>query len=592
MIERICRTRRRGGEGGFTLIELLVVIAILGILAGVVVFSTRGVNDRGEEAADAIERRTVRTAQEAFFAERGRYAASTEELADEGFLSGPSEGVSVHITDPEGTDYMLGGDVLTLSAGTGNGYPTPFQSLRGPGNLNANYLFDPLLWRDSTGEPIPWLATAWERSPDGLEWTFTLRDGVKWQDGQAFTADDVVFTFDYYKNPLSCSANPEPCVNADQVNFLRNRNSFIRDEVVDVVKDPVDPRKVTFVLDQPVNTFMTSLAQRLLILPEHVWSTIKSPRTAAPSEPAAFMGTGAYILQDPTSYNPATGVARYKANPNFFLGQPFVKELRFVTVSDSIAALKTGQVSAGGVGSEESVTQDEIDQLAGFNQVQNPGGWNRALHFNGLKGFPFDNKNFRKAVALTVDRAALLQNIVGGRGQMSSMGGLAPSHSYLAPGLPTYPRDVNASKALLDGLGIVDTNGDGIREVGGSGTNFKVTLYTSDRFSTQTVEAVQQYLSDVGLSSDYVVEASGVADTRAENQNYEMAFVGYGNLTAEADQLRTRFVPSPEGGGFSSVWGWNPTTVGPETGMTYEELAAVQLVEPDETERRRQLHDM
>ena len=87
------------------------------------------------------------------------------------------------------------------------GYPSPFGYVLGPGLVNVNFLFDTLLWKDSTGQPIPWLAEAWEHSPDGREWRFTLREGVRWQDGQPLTAEDVVFTFDYLTNGEG-KANP------------------------------------------------------------------------------------------------------------------------------------------------------------------------------------------------------------------------------------------------------------------------------------------------------------------------------------------------------------------------------------------------
>lgn len=78
--------RRRRGDQGFTLIELLVVIIILGILAAVVVFAVSGVGDKGASAARAIEARTLRTAQEAFFARNSHYA-SADELVSGGFLA-------------------------------------------------------------------------------------------------------------------------------------------------------------------------------------------------------------------------------------------------------------------------------------------------------------------------------------------------------------------------------------------------------------------------------------------------------------------------------------------------------------------------
>lgn len=78
--------RDRHGEHGFTLIELLVVIIILGVLSAVVVFAVRGTNDKGRAAAMAIDTRTIRTAQEAYCAQKGRYA-SADELVSERFLS-------------------------------------------------------------------------------------------------------------------------------------------------------------------------------------------------------------------------------------------------------------------------------------------------------------------------------------------------------------------------------------------------------------------------------------------------------------------------------------------------------------------------
>ncbi|MGE5061049.1 MAG: ABC transporter substrate-binding protein, partial [Betaproteobacteria bacterium] len=70
-------------------------------------------------------------------------------------------------------------------AGGDFGYPSPFAYIRGPGMIQTSYLFDTLLWTDSTGKPIPWLATKWEHSADGLEWRFSLRSGVKWHDGES-----------------------------------------------------------------------------------------------------------------------------------------------------------------------------------------------------------------------------------------------------------------------------------------------------------------------------------------------------------------------------------------------------------------------
>jgi prepilin-type N-terminal cleavage/methylation domain-containing protein len=86
VFERIKDRRAARGEGGFTLIELLVVIIILGVLAAVVVFAVGGVGDKGQSSACKIDTRTLRTAEEANFANKGVYDTQAN-LVVNGLLS-------------------------------------------------------------------------------------------------------------------------------------------------------------------------------------------------------------------------------------------------------------------------------------------------------------------------------------------------------------------------------------------------------------------------------------------------------------------------------------------------------------------------
>lgn len=171
VIGHIGTSRWHHRNGGFTLIELLVVIVILGVISGVVVFAVRGTGDKGEANAVAADRRTVRTAQEAFCARYGRYARSMDELVDgprnasgeregRGFLS---EGSTYHAilpaqpSDPKpcnGTGYRVerpGGD-------GGNEGPGP-----GPGMGPLGGTFTP-----TTPPPFgDWPATALVQLADG-----------------------------------------------------------------------------------------------------------------------------------------------------------------------------------------------------------------------------------------------------------------------------------------------------------------------------------------------------------------------------------------------------------------------------------------
>jgi len=84
MLQRLRNVKR--DESGFTLIELLIVIVILGVLAGIVVFSVRGISDRGTASACKADVKTVNVASEAHYAKNGAYAADMPELVTTGFL--------------------------------------------------------------------------------------------------------------------------------------------------------------------------------------------------------------------------------------------------------------------------------------------------------------------------------------------------------------------------------------------------------------------------------------------------------------------------------------------------------------------------
>ncbi len=104
LIERREWSERNALQKGFTLIELLVVIVILGILAAVVVFAVRGIGDRGQGNACAIDRRTIKTAQEAAFARNGAYLSEAD-LVARGFLESASNYYDVTLTSP--TAYRI-----------------------------------------------------------------------------------------------------------------------------------------------------------------------------------------------------------------------------------------------------------------------------------------------------------------------------------------------------------------------------------------------------------------------------------------------------------------------------------------------------
>jgi peptide/nickel transport system substrate-binding protein len=442
------------------------------------------------------------------------------------------------------------------------GFPSPFTYLLGPGLVNVNFQYDTLLWKDSTGEPIPWLAKEWSKTPDGKEWRFVLRDGVKWHDGQPFTADDVVFTFDYLTNGPG-KGNP---------------GVFGPVPGMEVVAE--SPTVVVVKLAQPIAPFEITVAGRTVILPKHVWSTITEPTKVR--DPKVLVGTGPYRLE---SYDSAAPSYLFVANESYFLGVPYVRRIEFVPGGDELLALRRGEVDTAGIGFEQGVPDAALDVFEDprFGKVEAPGETTTALHFNLAKGFPFDDKRFRQAVAYAVDRKDLVKRILLGRGAPGSMGGLAPSNTYAAADLPVYDVDVNRAKALLDEIGLKDATGDGVRDLP-SGGSFRPELLTTPRWNPKTVELVQEYLKAVGIevrvsSVDYPSFDAATAEAR-----YELALIAYGGLGGDPDSLRTRLSSRLNPRSFSRVHGYvNPR---------FDDLAARQQAAVDRAERTAIVKDM
>ncbi|HNT72006.1 MAG TPA: ABC transporter substrate-binding protein, partial [Methanothrix sp.] len=224
--------------------------------------------------------------------------------------------------------------VYTVADTTGDwGFPSPYAHYsRGPGYTRMSFLFDTLVWKDDAGY-VPALAESWEMETDEV-YIFHLRDGVTWHDGEPFNADDVVFTVEYTKD------HPYQWV----------------DSAIMESAEALDDLTVKLTLSAPYAPFLDQVGGTLPILPEHIWSEVDDPVNYR--EEDALVGTGPYTLKV-EDYNMAQGTYRYVAYDGYYLGEPKVKELRFVKISaaNAVAELQQGNVNTAGIEPEM------IDQL-------------------------------------------------------------------------------------------------------------------------------------------------------------------------------------------------------------------------------------
>lgn len=626
MIQHISHLRTRGrNDRGFATIQLGVGAVVVAVLAAVVLFTVTREDDK--TAAPTADFGVIPAAQKTYCAQEGRYGTE-KELVDKGLLkaesakfeirtfaggscgekAGAQSGYSVGYAAPNGGAGAV--DNLNLVSFAGFGVPTPFRGQRGPGAVMAMLSFDTLVWKDATGDPVPWLAKSWTATPDGLTWTFILREKVAWQDknpAHPFVApSDVKFTV----GKLKAVAAANPAVQVGGKAYL----SFIAAVNTQAEVATLAANEVQFVLNKPIATFMTGIAQVMPIIPAHIWSGVADTGNPsvmsvgdAPGEEWAFQGSGPYRLGS-YPYDATTGAEQYKANPDYWAGEPFVKQLTFQNVANSVLALQTGQIDAGGlagyggIGAEESVTDDAVKQVADLAHLQGPGNWNRTLQFNPLKGAPYNDYRFRQAVAYAIDRDEMVTQILNGRGKVGSSGGLANSSAWLADKLPSYNDDARHTKAkeLLAAAGFANTDGDSELEY--NGADFSPNLYFGTAtFSQAPVDFIVQKLAAVGIKVTPVGEQQTPnSDQRAQKGEYEMLIGAWAGHSNDPDVLRSRLANSvttnPDGtvksAAFQNIFGWNGAASSPITddkGATttradwFNQLAAEQLValQPD-----------
>lgn len=444
-------------------------------------------------------------------------------------------------------------DVLRLPGGD-FGLPSPFTYSRGPGFVRMSFIYDTLVWKDSAGH-IPWLATAWEVSEDGMVWSFTLREGVRWHDGTPLTADDVVFTFDYLRTIVPNLVLGGPL------------------EIIERVEQ-LDTQQVEIVLQRPYAPFLSNIIGATPIIPRHIWEGVADPVQEARLD--LLIGSGPYRL---IQYDQASGAYLYEANADFWLGTPYVQRIELVPTGDPLLSLQHGAIDAASLSAEGGVSAEVLApfRTAPFAMLSSDGEWNAALHFNLAQGPPYADVRFRQAVAYALDSEELVQRVLLGNGLAGYPGGLAPSNPWRNPEIESYALDRDKAAALLDEAGYLDSNGDGMRELP-DGQPLDLQLYFEGPALARTAELLRAMLREVGLTVTLRPNDRASHDALAAAGNYEIAIIGYGGLGGDPDRLRQVFASTSPSRSFNRAQGY----ANPE----FDRLAAAQFVTNDEAERR------
>ena len=389
--------------------------------------------------------------------------------------------------------------------------------------------------------PKPELAESWTVSPDGKTWTFKIRQGVKWQDGQPLTAKDVAFTYNYIvKNDLQTLA-------------------IYTGGITGAVA--TDDYTVDITTEKPKSNM---LAMVVPIIPEHIWSKVsgKAATTTYQNEPP-IIGSGPFQTVEWSQGK----YIRMVANKDYWGGKPKVDELFFENYKS--ADTMTADLKQGAIDAAVELPQAQypsVQKTAGVTGLKGTHWRFNELGFNcydspDSMGNPvlLDPK-FRQALNWAIDRQKIVDVAFFGQADAGSTLIVPYSPYHWEPAADqAYKYDPEETKTQLDLAGYQDKDGDGFRETkDGKPLSLRL-LVTNDSPENQTAaKLIAGWFKDVGLKVNLKIVDAGVlldaqynykGDTYAPDYDMYIWFWTY-----DVDPEMMLGVPTPQ-----QIEGWNDT---------------------------------
>ncbi len=350
--------------------------------------------------------------------------------------------------------------------------------------LIANNVYDYLVDVDATNEIQPRLATDWNRSDDGLTYTFTLAEGVAFHDGSPFTAEDVVWTFDRLRDPASGFPTAD---------LYKNIVSI----------EATGDLEVTFTLSQTNPFFLYDLSDNHALVLD-----------SGTTDPAAFNGTGPFVVTD---YRPEDRVVM-QANENYFIeGQPQLAELQVLFFSDQAAAADAVRGGQADLSMDLSTPlYESLIGQAGLRAYDIPTNQFAVVRLR-TDVEPGNDPRVVEAFKLATNREALFDVVQQGYGALGRNTPIGPVYEeYYTEDIAMPERDPEAARQLLADAGYPD------------GLDVELNLLSTLNFPDLAVVLKQQW-AEAGINAEVVTLPESVY--YGENQWLEvpLGITGWGH---------------------------------------------------------------
>jgi peptide/nickel transport system substrate-binding protein len=371
----------------------------------------------------------------------------------------------------------------TLVYATGDAEPTcldPHVGGNYPQALISTQYLEPLVGRDADGTILPWLATEWTVSEDGLTWDFTLAEGIEFTDGTPFDAAAVQANVEHLQDPDTGSST-----------------GYLAVQKVASV-EAVDAMHARFHLTEPDAALLESMSQQ--------WTAMQSPAGIARGQQdncAAPVGTGPFVVE---SWTPQQQVELVRNEDYAGLdpqaehdGPAHLERIVWRFIPDAAtryAALRSGEVQVVDNPQPDAIAQAEQGGDITHVDAPRPGSVNR-IELNSAQP-PFDDVRVREAFVRAADPEPGIETLFAGTTtrSYSPLSSVEPV-AYEDPEL--FGTDVDAAEALLDEAGWTDRDDAGYRTKDGQRLTVRFPVSTN-----QSVAAEQSLFEQIQANAKVV----------------------------------------------------------------------------------------
>ena len=396
-------------------------------------------------------------------------------------------------------------EYLTIAISADENSMTPITYVSGsPGFDIMKLMYDSLFAVSAENTVIPWMIEDdYDISDDFKTFKMTLLDGQMWHDGTPLTAEDVVFTFDYYKNT-----------------YVHGRWTPIATKTESVT---ASGNEITIVLAAPDPGFLRAGLADIRIISKNAYENAES------AEAVPNMGSGAYKLVEYKTGEYYT----LEAMDNYFRGTPRVKTIRMPIIKDANVAqqaLIAGEIAA----STRNISPELIENFSNTSgiTVESSEGYASLLLLMDNEKAPFDDPEFRRAVSYAIDIDTIINQVYLGYAERGTAGYVRKGLDEHTAGLD-YVFDINKGNELLDSLGYTEKGADGMRlRLNGEDMTLVLLTSASNPQRMRSAEIIAQQLAAIGLHVE-VQSPDGSGDLvwpemdTSLDRSYDMSMFGW-----------------------------------------------------------------